>query len=79
MQKFQHFLFTSVKPGVVEAQEFANGPLQEFKLLKIGKSETSLYSYRKNQDPVICSASASSYGAEAPRVPLSQHLPICPG
>jgi hypothetical protein len=30
-----------VKPGIVEAQEFANGPLQEFKLLKIGKSEAS--------------------------------------
>ena len=41
MQKFQHFLFTSAKPGVVKAQEFANGPLQEFKLLKIGKLEAS--------------------------------------
>ena len=41
MQKFQHFLFTSAKPGVVKAQEFANGPFQEFKLLKIGKSEAS--------------------------------------
>jgi hypothetical protein len=41
MQKFQHFLFTSAKPGVVKAQEFANGPFQEFKLLKIGKSEVS--------------------------------------
>src|SRR5947209_19123428 len=39
LQKFQHFLFTSAKLGVVKAQEFANGPFQEFKLLKIGKSE----------------------------------------
>ena len=41
MQKFQHFLLTSAKPGVVKAQEFANGPFQEFRLLKLGKSETS--------------------------------------
>jgi hypothetical protein len=41
MQKFQHFLFTSAMPGVVKVQEFANGPCQDFKLLKIGKSETS--------------------------------------
>jgi len=41
MQKFQHFLFTSAKLGVVKVQEFANGPFQEFKLLKIGKLEVS--------------------------------------
>ena len=41
MQKFQHFLFTNAKPGVVKVQEFANGPFQEFKLFKLGKSETS--------------------------------------
>ena len=29
MQKFQHFLFTSAKPVVVKAQEFANGSFQE--------------------------------------------------
>src|SRR5215469_14576124 len=39
MQKFQHFLFTSANPGVVKAQEVANGPFQEFKLLKASKSE----------------------------------------
>ena len=41
MQKFQHFLFTSVNPGVVQAQEVANSPFQEFKLLKTSKFETS--------------------------------------
>jgi len=41
LQKFQHFLFTSANPGIIKTQEFANGPLQEFKLLKIGKSEAS--------------------------------------
>ena len=39
--KFQPFLFTSAKLGVVKAQEFANGLFQELKLLKIGKSEAS--------------------------------------
>ena len=34
MQKFQHFLFTRANPGTVKAQEIANGPFQEFKLLK---------------------------------------------
>src|SRR5215472_13679969 len=38
LQKFQHFLFTSANPGVVKAQEVANGPFQEFKLLKTKKS-----------------------------------------
>ena len=41
LQKFQHFLFTSANPGIVKAQGIANGPFQEFKLLKIGKSEVS--------------------------------------
>jgi hypothetical protein len=41
MQKFQHFLFTSANPGVVKAQGIANGPFQEFKLLKIGKLQAS--------------------------------------
>ena len=41
MQRFQHFLFTSANPGVVQAQEIANGPFQEFKLLKTSKSEAS--------------------------------------
>src|SRR3954467_2179393 len=39
LQKFQHFLFTSAKPGIVKAQEFANGPFQEFLLLKTKKLE----------------------------------------
>src|SRR5438270_5332220 len=41
LQKFQHFLFTCANPGMVKAQEVANGPFQEFKLLKISKSEAS--------------------------------------
>jgi hypothetical protein len=41
LQKFQHFLFTSANSGVVKAQGFANGPLQEFILLKVGKLEAS--------------------------------------
>ena len=40
LQKFQHFLFTSANPGVIKAQEVANGPFQEFKLLKTSKSTT---------------------------------------
>jgi hypothetical protein len=39
MQRFQHFLFTRSQPGVVKAQEVANGLFQEFKLLKTSKSE----------------------------------------
>jgi hypothetical protein len=38
LQKFQHFIFTSANPGIVKAQEIANGTFQEFKLLKINKS-----------------------------------------
>ena len=41
MQRFQHFLFTRSQPGAVKAQEVANGPFQEFKLLKTSKSEIS--------------------------------------
>ena len=41
MQRFQHFLFTRSQPGAVKAQKVANGPFQEFKLLKTRKSETS--------------------------------------
>ena len=41
MQRFQHFLFTSGNPGIVKAQEIANGPFQEFKLLKTSKFEVS--------------------------------------
>jgi hypothetical protein len=39
MQRFQHFLFTSASPGVVQAQEVANGPFQEFKLSKASRFE----------------------------------------
>ena len=41
LQKFQHFLFTSVNPGMIKAQEVASGHFQEFKLLKTSKLETS--------------------------------------
>jgi hypothetical protein len=41
LQRFQHFLFSSANPGVVKAQEVANGPFQEFKLLKTSKFEAS--------------------------------------
>src|SRR5207248_8928856 len=41
LQKFQHFLFTGANPGIIKAQEVANGPFQEFKLLKTSKSTTS--------------------------------------
>jgi hypothetical protein len=41
MQKVQHFLFTSANPGVVKAQEVANGSFQEFKRLKTGRFEPS--------------------------------------
>ncbi|CAG8566716.1 8269_t:CDS:2 [Ambispora leptoticha] len=57
LQRFQHFLFTCANPGIVKAQEVANGPFQEFKLLKISKSEAS----RVIEGLVISSASASSY------------------
>ena len=78
MQKFQHFLFTGANPGVVKAQGVANGPFQEFKLLKIGKSEASkviekikALSFPALMPPPI------SYGVEAPRIPLPQHSPLC--
>jgi hypothetical protein len=41
MQRFQHFLFTSASRGVVQAQEAANGPFQEFKLLKASRFEAA--------------------------------------
>jgi hypothetical protein len=41
MQRFQHFLFTSAGPGVVQAQEVASGPFQEFKLLKASRFEAA--------------------------------------
>src|SRR3954466_7865788 len=41
MQKFQHFLFTCSQPGVVKAQEVANGIFKEFLLLKTKKLEAS--------------------------------------
>ena len=41
MQRFQHFLFTNTNPGVVKAQEVANGPFQDFKLLKTSRFEAS--------------------------------------
>ncbi len=37
LQKFQHFIFTNANPGIIKAQEIANGTFQEFKLLKINK------------------------------------------
>ena len=37
LQKFQHFTFTNANPGIIKAQEIANGTFQEFKLLKINK------------------------------------------
>jgi hypothetical protein len=39
VQRFQHFLFTSASPGVVQAQAVASGPFQEFKLLKASRFE----------------------------------------
>jgi hypothetical protein len=50
LQKFQHFLFTSTNPGVIKTQVVANGPFQEFKLLKTGKTEASK-SIEKNSRP----------------------------
>lgn len=41
MQKYQHFLFTRINPGVVRAQEVAGGPFQEFNLLKNSKFRVS--------------------------------------
>ncbi|CAG8707195.1 3724_t:CDS:2, partial [Ambispora leptoticha] len=41
MQKFQHFLFTNINPGVVKTQKTVNGPFQEFKLIKTSQFETS--------------------------------------
>jgi hypothetical protein len=41
MQRFQHILFPSASRGVVQAQEAANGPFQEFKLLKASRFEAA--------------------------------------
>ena len=41
LQKFQHFLFTRANLGTVKAQEAANGPFQEFKLLKASSKSTT--------------------------------------
>ena len=55
LQKFQHFLFTSSNPGMIKAQEVANGSFQEFKLLKTSKSETSkvMESIKATSFPVL--------------------------
>ncbi len=37
LRKFQHFIFTNANPGIIKAQEIANGTFQKFKLLKINK------------------------------------------
>src|SRR5262249_39845497 len=67
MQKFQHFLFSSVDLGVAEAQEVTNGPFQEIKLLKTGKSD-----YKKYKRFIIPNAntSASDDETRAARIPL---------
>ena len=41
LQKYQHFLFEAVKPGVVKAQLVANGAFTEFNLLKTRKASVS--------------------------------------
>src|SRR5438309_8618076 len=41
LQKFHNFLFTRENSGTVKAQEAANGPFREFKLLKTKKIEAS--------------------------------------
>src|SRR5438128_8333504 len=38
LQKYQHFVFEAVKPGVVKAQLVANGAFTEFNLLKTRKT-----------------------------------------
>ena len=39
LQKYRHFVFEAAKPGVVKAQEIANGTFTEFNLLKTKKSD----------------------------------------
>jgi hypothetical protein len=34
LQKYQHFLFEAVNPGIVKTQTVANGPFVEFNLFK---------------------------------------------
>ena len=41
LQKYQHFVFEAVKPGVVKAQLVANGAFTEFNLLKTRKTTVS--------------------------------------
>src|SRR5207244_1352744 len=41
LQKYQHFLFEAVQPGVVKAQLVANGAYTEFNLLKARKTSVS--------------------------------------
>jgi hypothetical protein len=59
MQRFQHFLFTSASWGVVQAQEAANGPFQEFKLLKASRFEAA-EAIEKNQGTMIFSIDTPS-------------------
>ena len=41
LQKYQHFVFKAVNPGVVKAQLVANGAFTEFNLLKTRKASVS--------------------------------------
>ena len=41
LQKYQHFVFEAVKPGVVKAQLVANGIYTEFNLLKTRRASVS--------------------------------------
>ena len=41
LQKYQHFVFEAVNPGIVKAQLVANGSYTEFNLLKTRKASVS--------------------------------------
>ena len=41
LQKYQHFLFEAVNPGIVKAQLVANGSYTEFNSLKTRKTSVS--------------------------------------
>ena len=41
MQKYQHFLFEAVNPGIVKTQTVANGPFVEFNLFKSKRTNIS--------------------------------------
>ena len=41
LQKYQHFLFEAVNPGIVKSQLVANGAFTEFNLLKTRKASVS--------------------------------------